>query len=489
MRIGGLASGMDTDQLVKDLMKAEKMPLDKLTQQKIWTEWQQEAYRETNLALSSLRTSAGSLRFQSSFNSFSATSSNTASLTATANTNALNGTYSVEVLSVARSAKTNSANAIQKADGTAAKAGDQIGTAGTITVRDSAGVETAIEITATMTYKDVAAKLQTSTAGTSTELRANFDDTTSRFFVSSKGMGENQNFTLEFSTPELANQVLNDGGATSVSTTNATNGSLNFDGILVDGLTTNQTVVNGLTLNLNKIGSSTVTVKSDPAASLESIKGFVEEYNKTIGEMETQLIQKRYPDFQPLNDEQKAAMSEREIELWEEKARSGLLRNDPILKSALTDLRRAFMDPVEGIANGNINMLSQIGISTGDYKEGGKLFIDEEKLKDALMNKPDEVIQLFTNRTGGLGIGERVYQELNSAVKNLSNRAGSPGSFIDNSTISKRLDQMTKEIDRWQDRLVKVEDRYWRQFSAMEKALNQMNQQSVWMQQNMFGGM
>jgi flagellar hook-associated protein 2 len=48
---------------------------------------------------------------------------------------------------------------------------------------------------------------------------------------------------------------------------------------------------------------------------------------------------------------------------------------------------------------------------------------------------------------------------------------------------------MNDDISKWQDRLTRVEDRYWNQFSAMEKAMNQMNQQSVWMQQNMFGGM
>ncbi|MBW9234462.1 flagellar filament capping protein FliD, partial [Leptospira santarosai] len=126
---------------------------------------------------------------------------------------------------------------------------------------------------------------------------------------------------------------------------------------------------------------------------------------------------KRYPDFKPLSDEQRREMSEKEVELWEEKARSGLLRNDPILKSALQDLRRAFMDPVGGIASGNINLLSQIGISTGTWNEGGKLNINEDKLKEALTNKPDEVMELFTKKTGGLGIGDRVYQELNNVVK------------------------------------------------------------------------
>ena len=48
---------------------------------------------------------------------------------------------------------------------------------------------------------------------------------------------------------------------------------------------------------------------------------------------------------------------------------------------------------------------------------------------------------------------------------------------------------MNDEISRWEDRMKRLEDRYWKQFTAMEKALSQMNSQSMWMQQSMFGGM
>ena len=496
MRIGGLASGMDIDQLVKDLMTAEKMPLDKLSQQKMWTEWQQDSYRDFNLSLSNLRTSANNLRFSSTFNAYSATSSNAASMSVTTTSNAVQGSYQAEVKSIASTAKIHSAMAITKADGTAAKSSDVIGTAGTITVNGSTG-SMSVTLDGTETYKEVATKLRDATASSSPALRVSFDDTTSRFFISSKGMGAAENFTLDFGSAALAKQVVGVDTQTSFSTTAtttyssaATNGSVELDGILIDGLTTNQTTVNGLTLNLLQVGPpSTITVRSDTAKPIESIKSFVEQYNKTITEIETKLLEKRYPDFQPLTDDQKKAMSEKEIELWEEKSRSGLMRNDPILKDAVLQLRRAFMDEVEGIAPGNINLLSQIGISTGHYSEGARLNIDEDKLKKALADKPDEVMQLFTNKTGGLGIGDRVYNELNSSIKSLSTRAGNPGSSIDNSDISKRIKQMNEDISKWQDRLTRVEDRYWRQFSAMEKAMNQMNQQSVWMQQNMFGGM
>lgn len=507
MRIGGLASGMDIDSIVRDMMAVQKMPLDKLMQKKAFTEWQQDAFRETNLAFSNLRTSASNLRLQSSFNAYSAVSSNPSSVGVATTASAMSGTYSVKVNSVASSAKMHSAEEILNSAGDPASASNRIQVTGTqtITIKDAAGaaIGDPIEIDNTMTYADVATKIEAASAGGVPELRASFDNTTSRFFFSTKGMGENQNFTMDFSNAELANQVVNN-GANSITTiptdpvttvdhiTSAKSGEVEVDGIVIGDLATNKTTVNGLTLNLVQASAdiSTIKVQSNAEKPAQMIKDFVEQYNETISTIEKQLIEKRYPDFQPLSDEQKKEMSEKEVELWEEKARSGLLRNDPLLRSALQDLRQEFMNPVDGIADGNIEMLSQIGINTGNYREGGKLFINEAKLNEVLTNNPDEVMELFTKSDAtGLGIGERVYGKLNDIVSSLSSKAGSQTTGVDNSTLSKNIRQMNEDINRWQDKLIRVEDRYWKQFTAMEKALNQMNQQSVWMQQNMFGGM
>ncbi|MGE6413341.1 flagellar filament capping protein FliD [Planococcus kocurii] len=490
MRVGGLASGMDTESIVKDMMKVQKLPLDKLMQQKVFTEWQQEAFRETNLSMSNLRTSASNMRLQSSFNSYSAASPNPTSFTVATTPTAMSGSYKVQVTSVASAAKFNSANGIEKSAGVAAKSTDPIGVAGKIDINGQS-----IDVASTDTFADVAKKMQDATATSVPSLKASFDNTTSRFFIATKGMGSEQAFTMTFTdangstSQELADKIVNNGATTAVAS-GATDGSMLFDGIEINDLKSNQATVNGLTINLLQAGTeSIITVQSNPEKPLAMIKDFVDKYNASIETLQKQIIEKRYPDFQPLSDEQKKDLTEKEIELWEEKARSGLLRNDPVLKSAMQDLRRAFMDKVSGIADGNINHLSQIGINTGSYTEGGKLFIDEKKLSEALANKPDEVMALFTTRdAAGNGVGVRVYDTLNAVVKNLSEKAGSSSSSIDNSTLSKKIKQMDEEISRWQDRLTRVEDRYWKQFTAMEKALSQMNSQSTWMQQSLFGG-
>lgn len=497
MRITGLGSGMDIDYMVKEMMTAERIPLDKLSQKKAWTEWQKDAYRSTNLALTSFRSAFEGLRFSSAFNAYTASTSGTAA-TARATGATVPGSYEITVQSLAQSAKVHSATEIKETDGTKTKGTSAVGTAGTITIKDGSGavVGTAVDITDTMTMAEVASKIQTATAGQTTELRAGFDDTTSRFFFSTKNMGDNQNFTIEFSTPELGERVLGEPGIQQLSTatagttnvTAAANGSFLYDGIPVTGLTTNTATVNGLTVDLKAVGTSTVTVSSNTDAPFESIKKAITAYNEMIEKFEKQVTETRYRDFPPLTDEQRKEMSESEVKLWEEKAKSGLLRSDPILRDTLTSLRRAFSDPVEGLPAGALNTLSAIGISTGNFREGGKLNIDETKLRQALAEKPDEVKQLFTAKTGATGVAERVYKEVNESVRKLSARAGAPNSLSDNSALTQRLKSMDQQIRTWQDRLVGIEDRYWKQFSAMESAMNQMNQQSSWIQQNMMGG-
>lgn len=495
MRITGLGSGMDIDYMVKEMMTAERIPMDKLSQKKIWTEWQQQAYRETNLSLSNFRTAFEGLRFSRSFNAFSASSSGTAA-SATATSTTVAGSYSIEVQSLATSAKMHTATGLTEGDGSKSQSTSALGIGGTVKVTDSTGNEVEIDLLATDTLSQVASKIQTATAGTTVELRAGFDSTTSRFFISTKGMGENQNFTMSFNGDSALGQRILGGDGSPVSTgvvgdnvSKATDGSFLYDGIPVTGLKENKATVNGLNVELKTIGTSTVTISADTEAPFQAIKKAIESYNEMIAKFEKQVVEKHYKDFPPLTDDQRKELSESEIKLWDEKARSGLLRSDPILRDTLTNLRRAFADPVEGLPAGSLNTLSAIGITTGNFREGGKLNIDETKLRQALAEKPDEVMQLFTEKTAGKGVAERVYSELNEGIRKLSAKAGAPTALNDNSSLTQRLKQMDTQIETWQSRLVGIEDRYWKQFSAMERAMNQMNQQSSWIQQNMMGGM
>ena len=57
------------------------------------------------------------------------------------------------------------------------------------------------------------------------------------------------------------------------------------------------------------------------------------------------------------------------------------------------------------------------------------------------------------------------------------------------SMLEDNMDDLTKKINTLETYLAKREERYWRQFTEMEKAINLMNQQSLWLAQQFGGGM
>ena len=118
--------------------------------------------------------------------------------------------------------------------------------------------------------------------------------------------------------------------------------------------------------------------------------------------------------------------------------------------------------------------------------QGGKLEINEAELKKAIENDPASVENLFrgTGTTSDeQGIVHRLYDTVNGAMDKLKERAGNSFSTTKQFLLGRQLDNVDRQIDRFEDRMIKVEDRYWRQFTAMEKAIQRSNSQSMYLMQ------
>ncbi len=246
---------------------------------------------------------------------------------------------------------------------------------------------------------------------------------------------------------------------------------------------TNNFQINNVTFNLKSKGEATVEIQGDTDKVVENIKEFVELYNKTLDEVYGKLNEERFRNFAPLTKEQRDEMSEKDIELWEEKAKSGLLQRDGVLSNAMNALRRIMTSTVDDLEISNI---FDLGMKTGSYRENGKIYIDEEKLREAIENNPEGVMKLFNNDSeGNLGIARQLQNELDKTMKSISERAGSSTNLYDQSTIGKTLKNIDDQIFRMEERLARMEDRYWKQFTAMEQALQAMYQQGDWLAQQM----
>jgi flagellar hook-associated protein 2 len=542
MRIGGMASGLDTEQMVKDLMRAERVRVDKYFRQEESLKWKREALNTTNKTLAefilkarsdfglSRTTSTGTI-VRSSTQSFDwvkkVSSSNESAVKATASASALEGTHKIEVTQLAEVASVTSKDikSLLDADGkfTSASAGEF-----DITVAITGGTtKTAkvnIAVGATMT--DVVNQINNAVDAdnNSLGLRAAYDSTLGKMMITTKGQGSQQ-ITINAAVGSLATSLASTTESVYREGQNAKI-YLNGDPNAIEKDSNNFSMF-GVNYQLQSVGVSTVNVESNVDGIMDKVKGFVEDYNAMIDNLNGQLKAKSYRDFQPLTKEEREAMTEKEIELWEEKAKSGLLRNDESITRMLQTMRSGLYDNVytggtvnqEGTPLAGFKHLTELGITTGNYQSGGKLEINEEKLRAAINANPDGVVQLLfktsdikvpdgngedariaaANKRANTGLVERLFNDMIGGMKEIVRRSGTgeDASLFRNVQSNMLIDFVTSGSISVMDRsimnigtrianeerlLMGREDRYWRQFTAMEKALEKMNQQSGWLQ-------
>lgn len=246
-----------------------------------------------------------------------------------------------------------------------------------------------------------------------------------------------------------------------------------------------------------------LNVSTDVDAIFDKIKQFVDKYNELVEQINGKVNEKKNRDYQPLTAEEKKGMSEKEIELWETTAKSGLLRSDSILRSGASKIRSDFYANIT-TSDANKIHLTQIGIETSSkYKDGGKLEFSKdingvEKLRKAIEEDPEKVRQMFISGSLNVdskdkdkaqqqyqeqGIIYRVKNSLTAFTKSIQTKAGSTTMELKEYGLGKDLDSLTKRMDTFQDRLKMVETRYYKKFSAMDSAIQKLNNQSGYLSQ------
>lgn len=242
-------------------------------------------------------------------------------------------------------------------------------------------------------------------------------------------------------------------------------------------------VANGLTINLTsttKAGESvTFSVATDVDAIYNTIKSALKEYNSVMKEMYDMYNADSAKGYNPLTSEQKEAMTDDEVKLWEDKIKGSLLRNDTTLNGIMSSMRNAMQQQVE--YNGQKYSLGSFGIMTStDYLEGGQLHIygdsedsvysdRDDKLKKALQDDPDAVVSVMSGIFGNL---RTVMSEKMAKTKNSSSQT-----FYNDVKIKNDLSDYEDQIDDWEDRLQDLEDSYYKKFSAMETAMAKLQSQ------------
>ncbi|CAM4389415.1 flagellar filament capping protein FliD [Paenibacillus alkaliterrae] len=499
IRLGGLVSGLDTETIVKDLMKARKAPLNKLFQKKQTEEWRRDQYREMNALLLDLKNKTFDMKMQGTYLKKAVSSDSEAVVSAKQKGTPSLSTYNVEITALSVPAKAASVKFTNSlADGSTAigEAFDfKIGT-------------TTINVTATDTINSVITKVNAVSSTTGVTASYLQDDKSITFTTTAAGassavsiglvgadFGASNKLNLSVGTVNNTSETFTTESGFQLSS-NVIQGTVKINGISYS-VNSSAFTFDGVEFNMKSIGTTRVNVKPDENAVFNSIKGFVDKYNEIIDKINVKVSEAKYKDYKPLLDEEKESLSEKQIEQWEKKAKSGLLRQDALLSNALTEMRRALSTKVTAAGiDSNFDTLSEIGITTGVYSEKGKLNINETKLREAISVNGSKVMDLFTKASTSAdaatkynesGLAVRLYDQLNASMSKLTVKAGSSLSFVDNSTIGKDLKRIDTDISKWKTRLQDIEDRYWKQFTAMEMAMSKANSQSGWLA-NQFGG-
>ncbi|CAM4521111.1 flagellar filament capping protein FliD [Paenibacillus xylanexedens] len=484
MRINGF-SGMDIDSMVKSLMTVKRVPLDKLNQQKQILDWTRDSYRQLNSKIVQLSNKLQQMDLSAATNTQKSTvSGNTTAVRAEANADAASVTMTVEVKTLAKKANLQTQTVLTT--GTPdAKA--SLNT--TLAQLDQTGppkAEYELHINdKSLVFKDTDS-LSTVISRINSEIptaNASYDEISGKLTITSRENGKVITGTgtggaaMSSSLSDVLGLKANGAVPGSVTITTSS-------GVSRDYTTTGDTLlVNGVNLTLleTNVGSpSKVSTQSDPTKAMETIKSFVDTYNELLGLMNTRLSEEKYRDYAPLTAEQKKDMKEDDIKNWEERAKSGLLKNDTILSSAVASMR--------SVITGNLKVLSEAGITTGQYYEKGKLQIDEVKLKSALDSNPDRILSAFRGPSADANnpaIFSGLRKELNSTLDMLVKKVGTSKSDTDASMTLKTESSMGQQLKNYNNRIsdldrkmVTWETRYYKQFAAMEKAMSQFQSQS-----------
>lgn len=508
IRLNGLASGMDTESLIQGLLDAQKLKNKRILDKQTTLTWKQEKWKDLNTKLYKLYTDdLNKMQLKGNYSTKKATSSNENLASVVVDSSAPEGSHTLVINSLAKSqfvtggmiSTDKDNNPITASSST--KLSDLGIAADTKITFGKSGSTKTLTVTADTTLQNLVDTAK------SAGLNASFDASKRRLFISSKESGVSNGFQISATDGAGADanallgkiglDALNpDGTKTNPAMTTstvvaATDSNVTYNGASLTG-STNNLSVNGLKITLKgaDVGQEvSINVTKNAQSTYDMVKKFVKSYNDVLKEMNNLYYASSSRGYDPLTDEEKEAMTEDQITKWESKIKDSILRRDTNLSSLSDVMRTTMMSTVD--VNGKKYALSSFGIQTStDYTEKGLLHIygdsedavysaDEDKLMKALEEDPDTVVEVLS------GISKKLYGEMYDKMKSIPN-VRSALTFYNDKTMVEQQRVYSKQISRLEVKLSELENKYYKQFAAMESAMSKVQSQGNYLA-NMMG--
>lgn len=297
---------------------------------------------------------------------------------------------------------------------------------------------------------------------------------------------------------------------------------------------TNNFSINGLSIDVTGVTDDngiTLTTTTDTQAIYDKVKDFLTQYNEVMNEMCSLYNAASAKGYEPLTADERKAMSDTQVEEWEAKIKSALLRRDTTLDSLITtmtsSMQQSYIMGKDSHGNNITFSLNKDGTYAGsngktytlEERSGGKYTMRDEdgntlaassyswssfgvttlgimnappneynayhidgdaddestsgrtdKLLAAIAGDPDTVIDFLKHATSSL------YDSINKKMASTSMR--SAYTVYNDKEMNKEYSDYTTTIKKWEAKVSAIEDSYYKKFAAMESALATIQGQS-----------
>lgn len=443
----GIGSGLDLNGLLDQLKAAERQQLTPIKLQQQSYQAKISAFGKLQSALTSFQGAADKLNDASLYESVSSSVTGS-SVKAAASEEAQPGRYDVNVTNLAR------AQSIATA-GFAAR--DTALGAGTLTLDIGTGAE-AQSVTLNIAAGDSSLEgirdaINAEEAGVTATIVNDGGAEPYRLVITADDTGteaavQSVTFASDSGDTALDDKLSYGGTGTMTQTVAAENAALEVNGIAISSQSNQvEGAIQGVTLTLAEEGTSTVEVERDTLAVREAVSGFVKAHNELQSTMDTLT------------------------KFDSETGDAGVLLGDGTLRSVESRLRSTLSG---GVAEGDLRMLSDIGIS---LELDGTLELDEEVLSEVVANQPGALSTFFA----GAAEDEGLAGKLDTTLEQMLADKG----LLDNakSGLESRVDSLSERMARMESSIERTIDRYRTQFSQLDGMIASMNQTSTYLTQ------
>jgi flagellar hook-associated protein 2 len=394
----GIGSNLDVNGIVAKLMQAESLPLTALQKKEASYQAKLSAFGTLSGALGAFQSALSSLNNQSTFQSLTATAVDSSIFTAAATPKASAGSYNVNVTQLAQ------AQTISSGGQSSMTATIGSGTATTLTfefgtitggkllngqyVNDPAATPPAPtfaqdpnQATGTVTIDNTNNSLQgirdainKANIGVTASIVSDGSATPYHLVITSNKTGatSSMKIAVQGAEPALTNMLAYDPAGTQNMTQNsaAQSTALTVNGIAVTSPTnTVNGAIDGVTLNVSKVGSSSLSVARNTSTVQSAVSSFVKAYN------DLQSTIQKLSSYDPATKQ------------------AGILLGDSSVRNVDSQLRKMMSSVATG-SNSNLKTLSQAGIS---IDKSGVMSLDTAKLSTAMNNNMTDVAALFSS--------------------------------------------------------------------------------------------